>query len=314
MLPRIARLIFPKDDDVLLNYLHEEGVSIEPSWYMPIIPMVLVNGAEGIGTGWSTFVPNYNPRDIISNLKRLLKKENLVPMDPWYKGFKGSVKKRSSEESGSAYTVTGVIEQVSDTKLRITELPIHRWTYDYKDFLVSSCLNIQKEKSKHKNKEPPFLEDFKSYCDHETVNFEVLLSEQEMNNAKQEGLEKKFKLTDVIGTTNMHLFDPEGKIRKYDTPEDILEEFFGLRLEFYARRKQVMLEVLEKELRKLENRVRFIMALLAGDIIVNHSMLADLLLVLGQQRYDPFPKKAREEPIAVGDTERNDVSHGSCSW
>ncbi|XP_048568959.1 DNA topoisomerase 2-like [Triticum urartu] len=63
MLPRIARLIFPKDDDVLLNYLHEEGVSIEPSWYMPIIPMVLVNGAEGIGTGWSTFVPNYNPRD-----------------------------------------------------------------------------------------------------------------------------------------------------------------------------------------------------------------------------------------------------------
>lgn len=55
---------------------------------MPIIPMVLINGSEGIGTGWSTFVPNYNPRDIIANVKRLLNDEPMEPMDPWYKGFK----------------------------------------------------------------------------------------------------------------------------------------------------------------------------------------------------------------------------------
>ena len=56
--------------------------------YMPIIPTVLVNGSEGIGTGWSTYIPNYNPRDIVANLRRLLNEESTVPMHPWYMGFK----------------------------------------------------------------------------------------------------------------------------------------------------------------------------------------------------------------------------------
>jgi DNA topoisomerase-2 len=50
--------------------------------------MVLVNGAEGIGTGWSTKIPNYNPKDIIRNIKRLLNDEPIEPMHPWYRGFK----------------------------------------------------------------------------------------------------------------------------------------------------------------------------------------------------------------------------------
>ncbi|AQK54493.1 DNA topoisomerase 2 [Zea mays] len=90
-LSHITRSIFPKDDDILLNYLNEDGQSIEPTWYMPILPMVLVNGSEGIGTGWSTYIPNYNPRDILANLRRLLNGESTVPMHPWYRGFKVSI-------------------------------------------------------------------------------------------------------------------------------------------------------------------------------------------------------------------------------
>ncbi|PWZ27424.1 DNA topoisomerase 2 [Zea mays] len=90
-LSHITRTIFPKDDDILLNYLNEDGQSIEPTWYMPILPMVLVNGSEGIGTGWSSYIPNYNPRDILANLRRLLNGESTVPMHPWYRGFKVSI-------------------------------------------------------------------------------------------------------------------------------------------------------------------------------------------------------------------------------
>jgi len=71
----VTRSIFHADDDFVLNYLEEEGQSIEPDYYLPIIPMSLVNGAEGIGTGWSTFIPCHNPRDIVSNLKRMMKGE-----------------------------------------------------------------------------------------------------------------------------------------------------------------------------------------------------------------------------------------------
>ncbi|CAD6242848.1 unnamed protein product [Miscanthus lutarioriparius] len=250
-LSHITRSIFPKDDDILLNYLNEDGQSIEPTWYMPILPMVLVNGSEGIGTGWSTFIPNYNPRDIVANLRRLLNEESTVPMHPWYKGFKGSIEKTvNTKVVGSTYTVTGIIEVVNNTTLRITELPIRRWTQDYKDFLESICAD------KHNKDKLSFIEDVTAQGDNEDIYIELQLSEGNMNIAKEEGLVKKFKLTTTIGTSNMHLFDSDGKIRKYDTPEQILEEFFQLRLEFYVKRKEAMLKSIKLDLKKLENKVR----------------------------------------------------------
>ncbi|KAM3194612.1 hypothetical protein ACQJBY_070952 [Aegilops geniculata] len=294
-LPPVTRLIFPKDDDILLNYLNEDGQSIEPSWYMPVIPMVLVNGSEDMGTG---YVPNYNPRDIIANLKRMLNKEPVIPMDPWYKGFQGSLTKTRSKETGVTYTFTGVIEEVDCRKLHITELPVRCWTADYEHFLKSMCPHKEKEKGKgmDKDKEPPFLERYRSRCSHADVDFKVILSEENMNIAKQEGLEKKFKLTTTIGTT-MYLFDSHGKIRKYDTPEDVLEEFFDLRLEFYARRKAVLVENIRKEVLKVKNKVRFILASISRDIIIINRKRVELLLELKRKEYPPFPEKNPIEEI-----------------
>ena len=68
----ITRLIFKEEDDALCRYLVDEGQRIEPDYYLPIIPMVLVNGSEGIGTGYSTTIPNYNPVDIVNYIKSKL--------------------------------------------------------------------------------------------------------------------------------------------------------------------------------------------------------------------------------------------------
>ena len=84
-----ARHIFNENDDAVLNFLEEEGQSIEPDFYLPIIPMVLVNGAEGIGTGWSTSIPQFNVREIIENLRRMMQNQEPRPMKPWYKGYQG---------------------------------------------------------------------------------------------------------------------------------------------------------------------------------------------------------------------------------
>ncbi|KDO83471.1 hypothetical protein CISIN_1g0004591mg, partial [Citrus sinensis] len=222
----ITRFLFPKDDDKLLDYLNEDGQQIEPTWYMPIIPTVLVNGSEGIGTGWSSYIPNYNPRDIVANVRRLLNGEMMEPMHPWYRGFGGTIEKTASKEAGVTYTVTGIIEEVNETTLRIKELPIRRWTQDYREFLESII-----------DQNDSFIRGFRQYSDDTTVDFEVFLSEESMMRTKQEGLLKKFKLTTTISTSNMHLFDSKGVIKKYDTPEQILEEFFHIRLEFYEKRK-----------------------------------------------------------------------------
>ena len=86
-LPALTRLIFHPADDALLDYQEDDGQAIEPKHYVPILPMVLVNGAEGIGTGWSSSVPNYNPREIVANLRRLMADEPQQPMHPWYRGY-----------------------------------------------------------------------------------------------------------------------------------------------------------------------------------------------------------------------------------
>ncbi|KAL6911837.1 hypothetical protein ACP4OV_000642 [Aristida adscensionis] len=300
----ITRAIFPKDDDILLNYLNEDGQSIEPTWYVPILPMVLVNGSEGIGTGWSTYIPNYNPRDIVANLRRLLNDESPEPMHPWYRGFKGSIEKTSIKTGGVTYTVTGIIEVVDNTRLRITELPIRRWTMEFKEFLGDLAPD---DKNKDKI---AFIEDFTSQGDNNDVFYDLTLSEANMNIAIEEGLTKKFKLTTTMGTTNMHLFNSDGKIQKYDTPEQILKEFYELRLAFYEKRKKILLENIRLDL-KLENKVRFIKAVVAEEIIVRNRKRAELLLELQHKKFDPFPRKKKAaEPVAVGATEE-DENEGS---
>ncbi|KAJ0989896.1 hypothetical protein J5N97_008252 [Dioscorea zingiberensis] len=299
----VTRFLFPKDDDGLLNYLCEDGQSIEPTWYMPIIPTVLVNGSEGIGTGWSSYIPNYNPRDIVANVKRLLNGEEMHPMDPWYRGFKGRIEKTASKVAGVTYTITGIVEEIDSTTLRILELPIRRWTQDYKEFLES--LMTGNEKSKE-----PFIQDYREHNDDTTVHFEVTLSEENMIIAKQEGLEKKFKLTTSISTSNMHLFDHNGIIKKYDTPEQILEEFFHLRLEFYEKRKKKLLDNLEFELMKLDNKVRFILGVVRNEIIVSNRKKADLLIELREKGFTPIKKENKGIEAAIAgamvDSEENE--------
>lgn len=126
----VTRHLFPPSDDAVLEYLVDEGQSIEPNHYLPVIPLCLVNGADGIGTGWSTSVPQHDPRAIIENIHRMMNDEELQPMHPWYKGYTGSI-----VEAEGKHIVTGVYDVTDDDTLEITELPIGRWTRDYKTFL-----------------------------------------------------------------------------------------------------------------------------------------------------------------------------------
>jgi DNA topoisomerase-2 len=144
-LHKIARLIFHPDDDELLNYLIEENKPIEPEWYVPILPMILVNGADGIGMGWSTNVPNFDPKEIVQNLLRIMNEEEIVPMRPWFRGFKGEI----VPETGK-FVTKGIAEINSEGLIKITELPLRIWTDTYKDFL-DLCRDPKD------NKKPPIL-------------------------------------------------------------------------------------------------------------------------------------------------------------
>eukprot|EP01102_Stenamoeba_stenopodia_P016274 TRINITY_DN566_c1_g4_i1.p1 TRINITY_DN566_c1_g4~~TRINITY_DN566_c1_g4_i1.p1 ORF type:complete len:1163 (-),score=255.03 TRINITY_DN566_c1_g4_i1:273-3761(-) len=258
-LSELTRFIYREEDDALLEYLDDDGQSIEPKWYIPILPMVLVNGSEGIGTGWSTFTPNYNPRDIVANLKRLINGQEPEKMTPWYKGFKGQIRIEKSSDDGEQFTVSGTWLKEDSETLRITELPIGTWTSSYKQFLESSIVGNVTEK-----KTPQFLKDYKEHHTDTTVDFTLEIPAENMEQLEKDGIEKKLKLSSKISNTNIHLFDSQGRIKKYN-PLSVLEEFYSLRVQYYEMRKQHLIDVHSQEYEKLSNKVRFIIMVINAE-------------------------------------------------
>lgn len=224
-IPRMTRAIFHPADDGLLGNQIEEGLVIEPEYYLPTIPMVLVNGADGIGTGWSTQIPNYNPADIVDNLRRMMRGEEPERMDPWFRGYKGSIERIEADK----YRVSGTVHQLDENTVEITELPIRKWTQDFKEMLEEMTQSTEKTQAT--------IKDYEEHHTDTTVHFKITLSDKDMKAALDEGLEKRFKLTTSLGTGNMVCFDLNGKIKKYASAEEILSDFYHKRLEYYGLRK-----------------------------------------------------------------------------
>ncbi|CAD2106595.1 DNA topoisomerase 2, putative [Plasmodium vinckei] len=280
-----TRSIFNEFDDPILKYLNEEGQKIEPQYYIPVIPTILVNGCEGIGTGYSSFIPNYNYKDIINNIKKYIDKEPLVPMVPWYKDFKGRIE--SNGKSG--YETIGIINKIDDETLEITELPIKRWTQDYKEFL-EELLTDEKNQ---------LILDYIDNSSHEDVCFTIKMDPVKLKKAEEEGLEKVFKLKSTLTTTNMTLFDSNLKLQRYASELDILKDFCFHRLNAYNDRKSYLISKLEKEKRIISNKTKFILAIINGELVVNKKKKKILVEELYRKGYDPYKDihKVKKEEI-----------------
>ncbi len=253
--PQITRAIYRELDDPVLNYLDDDGIPIEPEWFIPVLPMVLVNGTKGIGTGFSTTVAKYNPIDIIGNLIAMInnKVSDVKELKPWYQGFKGTV--LSSNKPGS-YLIYGRYQVVDETTVRVTELPIGVWTDDYKEFL-------EKEITKKA------ILSYTTNNTDETVEFTIVFEEDKLKKlVSKKELYTKLKLVSRISTNNMWLYDPNGMIKKYHTTQDILNEFYQVRLGMYTKRKNWLIGKLTNELDILKYKMKFIKFVLDGKIVV----------------------------------------------
>lgn len=273
----VTRLLFPPDDDKVLKYLEEEGQKIEPRWYCPILPTVLVNGADGIGTGWSTQVPNFNPREIIRNIKKMLRGETMQDMIPWYKGFTGTIVE--SEKEPGKFDMTGIIEKRNETTLVITELPVKMWTQSYKEFLEELMPKDLKKKEDDEGTDST-ISDYREYHTENTVHFQITLTPDQMARAEEAGLEKVFKLKSTINTSNMVLFDSEHKIAKYNSALEILKEFCNLRRQVYIQRKAYLVNKLTRETEILSNKARFILMVVKGELELRKKKKENLLAEL----------------------------------
>jgi DNA topoisomerase-2 len=235
--------LFNPDDFNLLEYLDDDGFSIEPRYYVPNLPLILINGAKGIGTGFSTDIPCFNPRDIKDRLLKLVENEDceIEELTPWYKGFTGKILKSESNK----WTTHGVYE-VKSNKILITELPIGTWTEDYKIFLDK----LETEET---------IYSYKNNSTDTTVNFELSLPLEIIVEWTNNGeIEKKLKLMSHISAKNMYVFDENNKIVKMESAEEIVYRFWRIRNEYYLKRQNYIIKKIKYELDIITSKITFI--------------------------------------------------------
>jgi DNA topoisomerase-2 len=288
----IVSKIFRKEDTCLLKYIDDDGLIVEPEYYLPVVPFLAINGSIGIGTGYSTNIPPHNPTDIVSLIRhRIMGEVDTLagrPLDPYWFGFKGRVSRRDE----STWLTTGLYEFCDDKRtVTITELPMGTWMKDYKEFLDNVCEmdeKLSKEAKREVKKaetssttsakssksamevEPCGLKAVDNLYNDVDVKFVLYFTEEGYETFKDntELFEKSFKLTTSWKTTNMTCFDVDFNIVKYATIGDLLEAFITKRLPMYEERKGSILKTLQSQIEELDAKRRFIQAILDDTLVL----------------------------------------------
>ena len=279
-LEKLTRLLFPEEDDVLLTMKKDDGDDIEPEFYVPILPTVLINGCTaGIGTGWSCSIPCYNPLDLIECVKIWLKKKtafeeengelySLLPeISPYYKGFTGEIKKVSENK----YITYGkcVREKTSGKRYKVTvvELPVQMWTDKFKTQLEDLL-------------EKKMIKSLKNYSTPDKVKFEIMENDELLCN------EDTLNMHSYLYCSNMVLFDEHGRIKKYDTIDEIIDNFCQVRYRYYVLRKKHQLSSLQQLLKTLQNKHRFLQQVMDDELVVYRKDYDKIVSEMEQLNYD----------------------------
>ncbi len=259
MLNPLTRAIFPEQDDHILSYINDDGTIVEPENYVPVIPFALVNGIKGIGTGFSCSVPPYNPVDLVAYLRDLLRTgETDKTLTPYYEGFKGTIKQIESDK----YLIKGCYERSGPDSITITELPVGKWTMAYTKVLEEMMDGTVDKSGK---KSPPIIKDFVSLCTEVNVHFIVNFPKGALDDILSDnkdpdidGVEKLMKLTTTIKTSNIHMFDENSKLKKFDDVDDLILTYYPVRLAAYKKRKDYLVGAMQHKMLILSNKARYI--------------------------------------------------------
>lgn len=295
-LSNITRKIYPIADDPLLAYINYDGTIAEPTHYLPIIPMTLVNGGKGIGTGFAYEGLCHDPLAIIQYVKNKLKKKHdfneNVPIEPYYEGFKGSICKEEAKGS-TRYIFKGKYEIIGHDQVIIRELPIGKWTEDYKSELETLML----EKGKNGKKKKPIVKNYTDNCTDTTIEFRVKFHTGVLPDlvGSQKGtinvnyFEKVMKLT-TSKTPNLWMFSEEQKLRKYANVQEIIDKYYPIRYKGYLDRKEYQIKKLERELKLLSNKARFIKEQCDDVIDLRKKKKEVVIKLLKESGYDVLDK------------------------
>jgi len=281
----LTEYIFRDEDDPILPRVNDDGDLVQPEYYAPIIPMILVNGSLGIGTGWSSSIPCYDPLDLTKAIRTWLDSDwennefnddgefTNSPFDefrPWYRGFKGPI----TSDGVGRWVTKGIINNTKKNIIEVVELPIGMWTNKFKE----NCEDLVQEKQ---------IKGLKNYSSPKDVKFIITESEN--------GIlcnTKNMKLETTLHTSNMVVFNEKEQLKKCRTVDEIIDTFCRVRFGCYTKRKSHQIEVLTKHIKHLHNKINFLDAVINGKLeimnVKEEELIEKMLLMKLEKEDDSY--------------------------
>jgi DNA topoisomerase-2 len=245
------RLIYK--DFELLEYKEEEGEIIEPKYFLPIIPTVLINGGSGIAVGFASNILNRDIKEIIDVCVKYLNGKKITTVKPSLIGFTGTY--TQDTENNKKWYIRGKFERVNSSTVKITELPPSMTYEKYEEILDKLVEN----------------KDIVSYEDNckDNIDYTIKFTRVGLEILSDDKLFNLLKLVESE-TENFNTLDEYGKLKIFESVDDIIQYFVDFRLKYYQVRKDHQLDKMQHELKVLGNRGKFIKAILDGRIVVNN--------------------------------------------
>lgn len=238
------RQLFRKEDDLIFEFMSSNGMLVEPKYFTPMLPLVLINGAEGMGTGHSTYIMSYNPEEIKSSIVKILDGKKLKPntLLPWWNGFRGGV---SRDKDTGQIEITGTynIKDGRTPILTVTELPIGIQSDQYKAHL-------------DKLEDREIILSYDNLSDKNGFEFVIRIPKSTAQKSDEE-IKKLFKLVSRE-TENLTVWNGDGVLQRYDNVETLLEDWVAWRTARFEDRRQALIKKTEEDIVWASERYKFI--------------------------------------------------------
>ena len=264
------RLIYK--DFELLEFKEEEGETIEPKFFLPIIPTVLLNGSSGIAVGFASNILNRNVKDLIDACAKVLSGKNPGEVKPFLNGFSGEF--TQDTENNKKWYIKGKFDKVNTSTVKISELP-PSMTYEKYEELLDKLV------------EDKIIVSYDDNCK-DNIDYTIKFTRTDLEKLDNEKLAKLLKLEES-STEIYSTLDEYGKLKIFESTEDIIKYFVEFRLNYYHKRKQFLLDKMNRELKILSNRGRFIKAIIDGKLQVNNvakSQIVEGIEAMGLDKID----------------------------
>lgn len=256
-------LFLKQDNDILISQ-EFEGDKIEPRFFVPTLPLLLINGSEGISSGFAQKILGRNIKDIKNYIQNSITgSKKRVDLTPYFEGFCGAVEQG---EKQNQWNIKGIIKRKSITQIEITELPV--------GYTLTSYIKVLDELEDKK-----VIRSYKDFSDNDKFNFVVIMDSKELKVLSDSELLDKLKLIKRVAE-NYTSIDEDNKIRQFSSPKDILEAFIKIRLKFIEARKVNMIEKITSDMKLNVSKYMFVKSIIDGKLTINNKNKTEIVTQL----------------------------------